>query len=129
MRCWEVAPSGCPGEAETKAVGDLGVQPKGGRDLGDCLALSPCSIPQEEGCPPPQGHLVSEVSDWLVVWASHCPPQGLLRGTSEVLLWLWRAKDSPKNIAQRARTEPRTTEEGCGEQDVIQIILKRHLGF
>lgn len=57
-------------------MGDLVVQPEGGRDLGNCPALSPWSIPQEEGWPT-QGRLVSEVSDWLVVWASHCAFQGL----------------------------------------------------
>ena len=98
-----------------KAAGDLVVPPEGRRDLRDCPGLSPCFIPREEGC---LAFLASGVSSWPVVRASYSPSQGSSLGPGEVLLWLWRAEDSPKNTAQRDQTEPRLGEDELGEQDV-----------
>lgn len=100
-----------------KAAGDLVVPPEGRRDLRDCPGLSPCFIPREDGWPA-KGCLASGVSSWPVVRASYSPSQGSSLGMGEVLLWLWRAEDSPKNTAQRDQTEPRLGEDELGEQDV-----------
>lgn len=47
-----------------------------------------------------------------------------------MLLWLWRVKDSTKNMAQIAQRGPRTNEDELGEQDVIATcVFKKEVPF
>lgn len=64
-----------------------------------------------------------------MVQAYSCPSQGSAHGTSEMPLWLRRAKDSTRNMAQGAQREPRKIEDELGEQDGIQVIPKCDLRF
>lgn len=125
VRSKDVTPSRCliygwHCQAGTKAAGRFNCAAwmwKGPQRLS-----SPIALPHSPG-----GSDLPRAIWWL--GAGTGPSQGSCQGSSETHPWLWKAKDSTKNMAQVVQRGSETIGDELRKQVMIQVIWKCHVCF